>query len=366
MIGRPVGRPCQRGGEGYSVTELTVEELRALWRDRRTDLDWNCLFVLPPWLGAWLGTLGAGERPLLRAVWRAETLLGVAPLLCRGDTVRFLGSPDVCDYQDFVLAPGGRAGEKDAERFFQVLLFHLRESGVRRADLGPVRPDSAARRGLPAAAEREGWAVSWEPEGVSAERDLPPTWEAFLEGLGKRERHEVRRKLRRLEEAGGGRFRRAPTEPAGSAGEGAERFLGLLSGYRADKTAFLDPARRAFFRQLLAETAREGLLNLGFLDVEGETAAGVLCFDYRGTTYLYNNGYDPRWESLSVGILSKVWSIRDSIARGMRRYDFLKGDEEYKRRLGGRRVPLARCRLSLSGAEDPPARSGPEGGGAPR
>ncbi|MEW6486836.1 MAG: GNAT family N-acetyltransferase [Thermodesulfobacteriota bacterium] len=327
------------GAEDCAVAPVTLPELAELWRGG--GLDWDCLFVLPPWLEAWSETLGRGETPVLRAVRQGGRLLGVAPLRRRGDRASFLGSPDVCDYQDFVLA---RDGPTAAPAFFRALLGHLEGLGVRQLDLGALRPDAAARRFLPDAAEAAGWEVAWAPDGVAVELDLPATWEAFLARLDKKERHEVRRKLRRLERTGQVRYRRAA--PGEAAGEGGERFLRFFAGYREDKASFLTPGREAFFRRLLAATAREGLAELAFLEVGGEPVAGVLCFSYRDATYLYNNGYDPSWEHLSVGFASKVWSIRESIGRGARRYDLLKGDEAYKLRLGGRRVPLVRCLLT--------------------
>lgn len=329
------------GAEACSVAETTLPQLGELWRCGGSGLEWDCLFVLPPWLEAWVETLGKGGTPLLGTVRQGRRLLGVAPLRREGDRAWFLGSPDVCDYQDFVVA---RDAATAAPAFCRALLGHLAEIGVRRLELGALRPEAAAARFLPDAAEAAGWEVAWAPDGAAVELDLPATWEAFLGGLDKKERHEVRRKLRRLDRAGPVRYRRAA--PGEAAGKGAERFLELFAGYRKDKASFLTPEREAFFRRLLAATAREGLAELAFLEVAGEPVAGILCFFYRGTTYLYNNGYDPSWEHLSVGFASKVWSIRESIARGARRYDLLKGDEAYKLRLGGRRVPLVRCLLT--------------------
>jgi CelD/BcsL family acetyltransferase involved in cellulose biosynthesis len=88
-------------------------------------------------------------------------------------------------------------------------------------------------------------------------------------------------------------------------------------------------------------------LKLYFLDLDGIPAAAVMCFDYDSTIYLYNNGYDGRFSSLSVGLLSKVLTIKESIQRGKKKYDFLKGTEEYKHRLGGKPVPLYRCQVRL-------------------
>jgi len=64
--------------------------------------------------------------------------------------------------------------------------------------------------------------------------------------------------------------------------------------------------------------------------------------------YLYNNGYDNDFSSLSVGLLGKVLSIKESIQSGKKTYDFLKGAEVYKRRLGGQPIQLYRCLIELS------------------
>ncbi len=50
---------------------------------------------------------------------------------------------------------------------------------------------------------------------------------------------------------------------------------------------------------------------------------------------------------MSVGVLSKVLCIKDSIERGKKKFDFLKGDERYKYHLGGQEVRLYRCRIVI-------------------
>jgi CelD/BcsL family acetyltransferase involved in cellulose biosynthesis len=95
------------------------------------------------------------------------------------------------------------------------------------------------------------------------------------------------------------------------------------------------------------ELAKEQILKLFFLDLNGLPVAAVMCFEYNSTMYLYNNGYDQRHRAVSVGLLSKVLNIKASIKRGIRKYDFLKGDEEYKHRLGGKQMPLYRCRITF-------------------
>jgi CelD/BcsL family acetyltransferase involved in cellulose biosynthesis len=180
------------------------------------------------------------------------------------------------------------------------------------------------------------------PDEVTFEIALPPDWDAFLGQLDGKQRHEVRRKLRRLETHGPFAF-----GPADGLAGAADGFVRLFRRNRSDKADFMNDTMVAYFRALITTLAQHGLLRLFFLQVAGEPAASVLCFDFDGVRYLYNSGYDYRFEPLSVGILSKVFSIRDAVAGDCRRYDFLKGAEIYKRRIGGQELPLHRCQWNL-------------------
>ena len=76
------------------------------------------------------------------AVRQGEKIIGIAPLQVRDTTASIIGSADVCDYLDLVVAPGV---EKD---FFSVLLDDLRQKGINHLDLGPLRPDSTVLTNL--------------------------------------------------------------------------------------------------------------------------------------------------------------------------------------------------------------------------
>ena len=105
--------------------------------------------------------------------------------------------------------------------------------------------------------------------------------------------------------------------------------------------------REAFFQTVAEVMAAAGLLRFGILEVDRTLAAMVMLFEYNDTVYLYNSSYNPAFSTLSVGILSKVLCIRESIRRGMKRWDFLKGEETYKYHLGGTAVPLHRCQIVM-------------------
>jgi CelD/BcsL family acetyltransferase involved in cellulose biosynthesis len=323
-----------------SVTLQSFDSLVSSWPDLRQRLRWDSVFVLPCWLGVWWHAFGAGAELYLSAVRQSETTIGVAPLLFRGNEASFIGSADVCDYLDFVVAPGR---EHD---FFDILLNDLRQKGISRLDLHSLRPDSAAATDLVAMAQDRGYEVYCEQEDVSFELDLPSSWDEYLGMLSTKQRHEVRRKLRRLHQAGDANYRLVNDSEA--VPRILDTFLKLFRKSSEDKAAFMTPRMESFFASLAETMGEAGLLNFGVLEFNASPVAALMYLDYRDNVYLYNSGYDPQYGSLSVGLLSKVLCIKDNIERGKKRFDFLKGREAYKYRLGGREVPIYNCQIVLS------------------
>jgi CelD/BcsL family acetyltransferase involved in cellulose biosynthesis len=323
----------------YTVTKETFDSIASYWLDSRLSLSWECLFVLPAWLKVWWGEFGSGRTPYLWSVRHKDELIGIAPLMIQGESARLVGDSNVCDYVDVIVTPG-RGTE-----FLEVLLQHLRLQGISQLDMGALRADSIVFSNLFAAAKRLNYTVFSEPEDVTIELELPSTWDDFLKQLTGKERHEIRRKLRRLNEAARVNFR--VVESKAEVSEEIDLFLELFKLNRSDKSDFMTDQQASFFRSLAGAMAEARILKLFFLDLDETPAAAVMCFDYNSTVYLYNNGYDNRYRSLSVGLLSKVFTIQDSIRRGKNKYDFLKGTEVYKHRLGGKPVQLYRCQVKL-------------------
>ena len=274
------------------------------------------------------------------AVREQSDIIGIAPLQVRGKEAFFVGSPDVCDYQDFIVVPGR---ESD---FFDVLLDDLKRQDISQLSLSPLRPDSTVMTSLVDAARNRGFEVLCREGEVSVEMDLPSTWEDYLVGLDKKQRHEVRRKLRRLWGAGDVVYRCQEGSPQQVDGF-MDIFLRLFTLSREEKAEFMTDQMESFFRSLAKTMAEIKLLRFGILEVDKVTAAMIMGFDYNETMYLYNSGYDPRYDSLSVGLLSKALCIRESIQRGKKKWDFLKGAEKYKYQLGGKEIPLYNCRITI-------------------
>jgi len=317
-----------------------LEDYRRVWsRSAGDPLPWDCLFTLPPWLEAWWWSFGSGAARIL-AVRDGPACVGLAPLLARKAALGIMGDPEICDYLDLMAAPG-----RETE-ILKALADHLRDEGCPELQVGPLPEDAPTVAALQRLARSGGLTLAVAPAGVASRADLPASWEAYLQGLAGKERHELRRKERRLRSAGAVRWRRV--ERIDPEGADLDVFLHLFRASRPDKRRFLQPAMEAYFRRLAAGMAEAGRLRLFFLDLADRPAAAALCFDHQGTRYLYNNGFDPQLGHLSVGLLCKVYSIADAIGDGLPRYDFLKGPEPYKRRLGGRPRNLVECRLQLA------------------
>jgi CelD/BcsL family acetyltransferase involved in cellulose biosynthesis len=126
-----------------------------------------------------------------------------------------------------------------------------------------------------------------------------------------------------------------------------DTFFRMFVESRQDKAAFLTEQMKSFFRLLVDTMAGNGLLRLGVLELDKKPVAEIMCFDYNNCIYLYNSGYEPQYVSLSAGLLSKVFAIKDSIEKGKKKFDFLKGAEPYKGHLGGKEVPLYRYQVAL-------------------
>ena len=328
--------PCR-----VTVENLDLEGLSALWHREESRLRWTCPFVLPPWLSSWWSIFGGGVNPLIAVVRQGDLIIGVAPLMVRDETVRFLGDPDVCDYFDFAVLPGWEP------IFFRTLMGDLRARELTDMDLGPVRPGSAVLGFFSKQEPLSGCQRSTVEDEVFLEADLPSTWEEFLRQLDGKQRHEVRRKLRRLHDAGDIRFR--VVRSTSRLTDAMEIFLRLFAMNREDKATFMTDRMAAFFRALAFALADEGLLRLFFLELDGQPVASVFCFDHQSTRYLYNSAYDNAYSEIGVGLMCKVLSIKAAIDEGLSTYNFLKGGEIYKYRLGGKEVPLWRCRATLCG-----------------
>jgi len=330
--------------------ESGFETLRAEWNALLGRSRFDTLFLTWEWQSTWWRYLGAPKGPLyLLAMREADRLVGILPLyLSESDGIRSLtivGCVEVSDYLDLIIEAG------QEEMVYRALLSWL---------VGPEAPpwDTLELCNAPAAslaytrlaklARTQGYYVEVTQEDVCPVITLPQPgagedgWELYLCALDKKERHEIRRKLRRIE-------REAPTATlriirgGAELTEAVESFIVLQRLSRPDKHAFMTEEMQTYFQAVAAVLAERGWLQLSFLDVEDRPAATYFCFDYHNDILVYNSGYDPSASpQLSPGWVLLAHLIQGAIKEGRTRFDFLQGNEDYKYRFGGVDEPVHR------------------------
>ena len=112
----------------------------------------------------------------------------------------------------------------------------------------------------------------------------------------------------------------------------------------------MDARMEKFFRRAVGELAAVGGAALWFLDFSSGPAAGIVVLEWEGTVGLYNSGFHPDRAALAPGLVLLVHLIEDSIQRGKRRFDFLRGEERYKYEFGPTAEEVFRVQIGPAGA----------------
>lgn len=329
---------------------IMADEWNSLLKHSASDVP----FLRYEYLKTWWQTLGGGEWAsgelyiILGRDVRSGTLLGAAPLFitltAQGERALLLiGSIEISDYLDIIAKP------EHLQDFVEAILDHLavqHSSGCSILDLYNILESSPTLLFLKAAAERRDLAFSREDLQHCPTIVLPGDFEKYLaEQVDKKQRHEIRRKMRRAE---------AHTEPVhwyiveneANLDDEIEAFLHLMA-QDEEKERFLTGVMRSQMKSAVHSAFRAGWLQLAFLEVAGKKAAGYLNFDYANHIWVYNSGLDHSFRELSPGWVLLGYLLQWANEQGRQNFDFMRGDEEYKYRFGAidRRVVRATVRL---------------------
>jgi CelD/BcsL family acetyltransferase involved in cellulose biosynthesis len=304
----------------------------------------DTLFLTLEYQRTWWQHLGEGEL-LILAVRDGEELVGIAPLFATENDqeqriLATVGCVDVSDYLDLIVAQGRE------EEVYAALAGYLAGPSAPAwdvLDLCNIHQDSPTLVRLPALAEERGWAVSTALDEVCPIVRLPGTWEEYLQMLSKKQRHEVRRKLRRIEAEAVDWYIVGPRRNLTAE---VEDFLDLMAASTPDKAAFLTPQMRKFFHGLARVSYERGWLELAFLTLGGQKAAAYIDFVYNNRVLVYNSGLDwQRFPRAGAGIVLTAYIIRHAIEQGREVFDFLRGNERYKYQFGGQDVEVRRLTI---------------------
>ena len=326
----------------HITTIRTLPELISL------EKEWNNLlavsashvpFLRHEYIIAWWQGLGGGEwqnGELYVITGRDEQggLVGIAPLFMTTNrdgepALLLLGSIEISDYLDVIARP------EDIPNFIEALLDYLAqeaEPGTALLDWYNLVESSPTLSALHAAADKLGWEYSEQPLQHCPYIPLPGDWEKYICSIDKKQRHEIRRKMRRLEEY------YLPvrwyfTQDGAKLDQELNDFLQLMAKDK-DKAKFLTPAMKEQLHSIAKAAYKAGWLQLAFIEVNGEKAAGYLNFDYLNHIWVYNSGLDFRFSELSPGWVLLGYLLEWANNNKRQSFDFMRGDEQYKYRFG--------------------------------
>ncbi|HEX2979521.1 MAG TPA: GNAT family N-acetyltransferase, partial [Anaerolineaceae bacterium] len=320
-------------------TEAELESLSGEWNALLAESAIHVPFLRHEYLNTWWQTRGGGEWPddarlAVVAARRDGQLIGLAPFFQATNrdsrpALLLLGSIEISDYLDVISRPA------DLEAFLGGLLPFLAEADLPRWDLFDgynFLEDSPTLPHLERAARGLGWEYTVERLQHSPHIPLPGDWETYLAGIDKKQRHEVRRKMRRLEAADVPTRWYIVSDGADIDAE-ADAFLELMS-QDPEKQSFLTERMRRQMRESIRTAFEQGYLQLAFLEINGEKAAAYYNFDYENRIWVYNSGIDNRFREYSAGWVLTGYLLQWANENKRAEFDFLRGDEEYKYRFG--------------------------------
>ena len=347
----------------FALHTTFPEDLQNEWNDLLAQSVTHVPFLRHEYLSAWWKHLGGGEwgttsvrarqansqpnsiskasavpqqdAASLQIVTARENgaLIGIAPLFRahhdNKDSLLLLGSIEISDYLDLIVRPA------DLDRFLAGLLPFLASPALPpwdALDLYNILDSSPTLPALEKAAQSLGWKTQSEKLKHCPCIPLPGDFEAYLAGIDKKQRHEIRRKMRRVDESAS-TCRWYFSEDPKTIASDIDSFLALMA-MDEDKAKFLTPPMRELMKEVIRCAFENGCLKLAFLEIEGKKAAGYLNFDYLDRVWVYNSGLDWTFNEYSPGWVLLGYLLRWANENHRTEFDFMRGDEDYKYRFG--------------------------------
>ena len=316
--------------------EAAFLALEPEWDDLVARSPADSFFLTWAYVSTWWSVYG--ERCDLRVLTARDgdgRLIGLAPLVVgRGEGHRrhvrfltFLGAlgDSLSEYLDFVVLPGYT--RPVLAEFWRIMSTELSGWDVLRLPLLP-----ASSRTPQILAEQPGREAARLRRSAAHESPfirLDTDWETYL---GRRSKA-----FRKAFNSAWNRAHRRPLRvlhagvdlPVDAA---MDRLIALNHDRWGDQgLAFHTEEFRTFHRLLAPKLLEKGQLSLMVLELDGEDAAIRYDFVYGERLWVFQGGWAPELGRLAPSKVLAGYSVRWCIENGVKEYDFLAGDADYKR-----------------------------------
>jgi CelD/BcsL family acetyltransferase involved in cellulose biosynthesis len=310
------------------------QTLRDRWNDcLNVSLD-NNVFSTWEWLSTWWKHFGKGKQLIILFIEDKNEILAIAPFvhsrhrfLGIGNLkkISFVGSPD-SDYNSFIL-------KEKKVMFLELILDYLnRYIDWDYLELKDVPESSATMdllRSMPLKKQYKHWEI--RQSSLCPYVSLPKSMDAFVKGLGRSRRKNLRKYSQKLEEEYLVELKKY--DEIGSVEEAMETFFQLHQmrwKSKGELGAFNKPIFRDFHIDVARCFAEKGWLKLNFLTVNNEPISAKYGFEYNQKVYSYLSGWNPKYSQCMIGSLATMYDIQRSIQKGLKEYDLMRGSEAYK------------------------------------
>ena len=329
-----------------NFSELNAQEWNDLLKESVSDTP----FLRHEYQRGWWEHRGGGEwqnaQLVLVSAREGGRLVGIAPLFIAEyegkPALLLIGSIEISDYLDLIVRMD------DHSRFITGLLDFLASSladswsAVDWYNLPDSSPTLAAFK---AESEKRGWTHLEEMYRPTPRIALNGDFDEYLSRVEKKQRHEIRRKMRRAIESERG-VRWFISDMADPEAE-IDSFLKLMEQDQG-KASFLQEPMRTQMRDVIRTAHENGWLWLAFLEADGQRIAAALNFDYENKLWGYNAGVNRDFMDLSPGWVLLGYVLEWCCQNGRYEFDFMRGDEDYKYRFGGVNKYVMRAKLTRS------------------
>jgi len=339
--------PLRIGRYDRRMTSTTTWTVRTLPLAELPAAEWERLLATNPTASAfshravheawWIG-YGAEATDISLAVYDAAGALhAYLPLMLRPDGVRYLGATYHIDYATVLI---DLSNTETATAATEALVTHLFADAAA-LDLRRLRrADQAHTLLMGALATNNNRTATLSAEEPAPAIDLTniTTFDEHLERIDKKDRHEIRRKVRRGEGAG------VTISAKTHAVDDLAEFIKLHRARWGHHGLFTEDEKGArdetFMRELFAR-APENLITIAVArNLEfGAFAAGLFLRDATGIRY-WNAGGELAARALSPGILLFAHGLQMAISERKQTFDFLRGNESYKYEVGASDVDV--------------------------
>ncbi|MEO1163890.1 MAG: GNAT family N-acetyltransferase [Chloroflexota bacterium] len=332
-----------------SYTNASIfEELSDEWNALLQRSITNTPFSSVQWHSIWWEVFNPGDLWVVTIRDDGNTLRGIASMFIIDNdgtkTLHLVGCEDVTDYVDFLV------DAEYADDVFASIAQALVDNKDKydNIDFCNIPAESQSYTAFPEVLTENGFTTETARQEVCPVVTLDGDFDTYLGSLDKKQRKELQRKLRRAKGAGDSiNFYIVGDEHDLDAE--IEKFLDLMASSHPEKAEFLaDEANRTFMQKIIPAMRDAGWLQLNFLEVVGDPAASYLNFIYNDEVLVYNSGLDPqKAAALSPGIILLCYNIQHAIENEHGIFNFLRGDESYKYKMGGVDTEIFNLKASL-------------------